>query len=118
MEFVSEMTSLGHTRIAVNFIVAIIFLAGIIFPIKNTVIPYWKKFGRPSNALLSRLGIRIFLLILVLYNMAFPLWRHVAGAHDSFSPAPLQVLAIPIYLGLGLLYLHSWFNHPDGLSGL
>ena len=102
-----------YARIIIDVFAIIIFAIGIIFPIKNTIIPYWKKFGRPSTALFSRLLIRIFLLILVIFNLLFPLFRLAGSDHTVLRSA-----SAPIYLIISLLYLHTYFNHPDKLNGL
>jgi len=102
-----------YVRIVVDLVAIVIFSAGIIFPVKNTVIPYWKHYGRPSGAIFSRLFIRIFLLLLIIYNLTFPVARLMGIDHT-----PLRDVAAILYLILSLVFLHSWFQHPDGISGL
>ena len=110
-----EPETLDYVRIVVNIFAIVVFSVGIIFPVKNTIIPYWRQFGRPSAAIFSRLLIRIFLLVLAVYNLAFPLLRTIGHADDTLW---VRSLAIPIYLALTLLYLHAWLMHPDKLNVL
>lgn len=107
--------TLDYLRIAVNIFAIIVFTVGIIFPIKNTIIPYWKQFGKPSAAIFSRLFIRIALLALVIYNITFPILRAAGHADDTLW---FRSLALPIYFVLAILYLHMWWMHPDKLNGL
>ena len=102
-----------YFRIVVDLIAIVIFSIGVICPVKNTIIPYWKKFGRPSWAIFSRLFIRVFLVILIIYNLTFPVARLIGVDHT-----PLRDVSVVLYLVLSLLFLHSWFQHPDGISGL
>ena len=106
-------TWLDYVRIVIDLIAIVIFSIGVYFPVKNTIIPYWKKFGPPSTALFSRLAIRISLLVLVIYNLFFPVLRLF-----DYQTRWLGRLSVPIFGILALMYLYSWWKHPNKLDGL
>ena len=107
--------SIDFIKFVTALAAALVFLVAFLAPVRWTIYPYWKEYGRPSGIMLGRVGIRLLLFLLAVNEAIFPLNR-LLGL--SLSPALIVADIVPLLAILSILFIYSWIKHPQGISGL
>lgn len=113
MTDMQQLFDLGKVISAV--IAASVLLLSFFAPLFGTYIPYWRRFGRPSLSMTTRLALRLFLASIICYDALFPLNRLL---ELGLNGPELIVISIPLYVFFPLLMILTWYSHPDGIRGL
>ncbi len=106
---------LDPLRLTVSIFAAVVFLIGVLIPLRYTLISYKRKGISLGKYVPIRILFKLGLFFLTVHDMSFSLTRIFFPAFDRRW---LVISAMVIYGSLAVLQVITWLVHPDGIKGV